>query len=39
MDVKHVIFEPGRNINFLTYPPPALIHFSQHFTRELKLTA
>jgi hypothetical protein len=32
MDIKHVIFEPGKNIYFLTYPPSTLIHLSHHFT-------
>jgi hypothetical protein len=26
VDIKHVIFEPGNNIYFSTYPPPTLIH-------------
>jgi hypothetical protein len=27
-----VIFEPGKNIHFSTYPPPTLIHLSHPFT-------
>jgi hypothetical protein len=33
-----MIFEPGKIINFLTYPPPTLIHLSQHFTSVSKPT-
>jgi hypothetical protein len=34
--LKHVIFEPGKKIYFLTYPPLTLIHVSHRFTRASK---
>jgi hypothetical protein len=34
-----MIFGPGKNIYFSTYPPPALIHFSHRFTSASKPAA
>jgi hypothetical protein len=34
-----VIFEPGKNIYFSTYPPRTLIHFSHRFTSASKPAA
>jgi hypothetical protein len=33
-----VVFKPGRNIHFSTYPPPTLIHLSHRFTSASKPT-
>jgi hypothetical protein len=38
-NIKHVIFEPWKNIYFSTYPPPILIHFSHRFTSASKPAA
>jgi hypothetical protein len=37
--IKYVIFEPGKNIYFSTYPPPTLVHLSQCFTSASKPAA
>jgi hypothetical protein len=34
-----VLFKPGENIYFLTYPPPTLKHLSHRFTSESKPAA
>jgi hypothetical protein len=39
MYIKHVIFEPWRNIYFSTYPSPKLTNLSHRFTIWSKLTA
>jgi hypothetical protein len=36
INVKHVIFEPGKNIYFLTYPPSTLVHMPHRFTSASK---
>jgi hypothetical protein len=38
-NIKHVIFEPGKNIYFSTYPPPTLIHMAHRFTSALRPAA
>jgi hypothetical protein len=35
MDIKHVMYEPGE-MYFSTYPPPTMIHLSQHFPSASK---
>jgi hypothetical protein len=34
-----VIFEPGKNVYFSTYPPPTLTHLSHRLTNALKAAA
>jgi hypothetical protein len=36
---KKVIFEPGKNFYFSTYPPPTMIHLSHRFTCASKSAA
>jgi hypothetical protein len=39
ININYVIFEPGKNIHFSTYPPPTLIHLSHRFINALKLAS